>query len=129
MKQQFVPGRRSEMPTTVTFNWNRDAIFERVATAVQAGLEDAGSDAYDIWTGLAPVSDDPRTTGDLRRMFRAPVIAEQINMSLYMEAYARHAKFVELGTIKMGAQAPLRRTAGMVMPRVPMHIRAALMEL
>jgi|SRR5215471_1508171 len=117
------------MPTTVTFNWNREAIFERVALAVQAGLEDAGADAHDIWTGLAPVSDDPRTTGDLRRMFRAPVIAEEVNINLHLEAYAPHAKFVELGTIKMGAQAPLRRTAGMVMPMVPMHIRAALMEL
>jgi len=117
------------MPTTVTFNWNRDAIFERVALAVVNGLEDAGADAHEIWEGLAPVSDDPRTTGDLRRMFRAPVLAGDVNVTLHMEAYARHAKFVELGTIKMGAQAPLRRTAGLVMPAVPGHIRAALMEL
>lgn len=117
------------MPTTVSLHFNRDAIFERVAAAVVSGLEDAGADAHDIWEGLAPVSDDPRTTGDLRRMFRAPVISEEVNVALVLEAYARHAKFVELGTIKMGAQAPLRRTAGMVMPMVPRHIRAALMEL
>jgi hypothetical protein len=119
------------MPPQVTFSfsWNHAALFERVAAAVVAGLEATGKDAFDTWEQTAPISNDERTRGDLRKMFRAPVEAGEFDISLILHAYSREAKFVELGTWKMDAQSPLRRTAGLVMASVPHNIRAELQGL
>jgi hypothetical protein len=117
------------MPIVVTFNWNPSAITERVALAVSGGLEETGREAHGVWESIAPVSDDPRTSGDLRRMFRTPIMSGEHSVTLLLQAYAKHAKFVEFGTVKMPAQAPLRRTAGAVLPSVGRHIREGLAQL
>lgn len=117
------------MPTTVTVKWNASAIRERVAVAVVDGLERVAQEAHTVWEDIAPVGDDPRTSGDLRRMFRAPIIGGEVNVALILNAYAKHAVHVEYGTYKDPVQAPLRRTAGQVIPSIGRHIKAALMEL
>ena len=92
-------------------------------------MEDSGKDAFGIWERTAPISNDPRTKGDLRSMFRAPIEAGEFNVTLTLNAYAPHAVFVELGTVKMPPQSPLRTTAGLVADGVPTKIHHALMEL
>lgn len=114
------------MPISVTFKFNSSAFRERVASAVVGGLERTGKDAFEIWEQVAPVSNDPRTSGDLRSMFRTPITSGEYAVTLTLNAYARHAKFVEFGTIKGDpAQAPLRQTAAVVMYSVPGYIQEA----
>lgn len=116
------------MPIQInSFKWNTDAIRERVASAVVDGLDRV--EARQTWEEVAPISNDPRTRGDLRKMFRAPIVAGEVNVTLTLHAYAREAIHVEFGTYKDPAQAPLRRTAGILIPTISGHIKAAMMEL
>ena len=117
------------MPLTATFNWNVSGIRERVVSAVVDGLDRVGTEARQVWEETAPISNDPRTRGDLRKMFRAPTVGGEVNVALILHAYSRESIHVEYGTFKDPEQAPLRRTAGIIIPGIAGHIRAAMMEL
>lgn len=109
------------MPTPGIVNWNGSQLTTHIVEASIRALTSVEQVGHEYWDVAAPISTDPRSTGDLRRSWFSP---PRINFSnnqvtLTIGASAKHAIYVEYGTYKMPAQSPLRATAGEIVAMLP----------
>jgi len=109
------------VPGTLRFQWNGDAQYERVVTAAVGTAERLGVDATQWWEASAPVGDDPRTSGELKREWFTDIEGHETSVVLTFGSRSRHAIFVELGTGKMTPRAPIRQVAGEIWPMIPYY--------
>lgn len=110
------------------FNWNSLAQVERVASASHDALSRASLDAEMWWDAVAPVGTDPRTSGDLKRMWFSDVVGGEDTITLVFGSLSQHAIYVELGTYKMEPRAPIRQVAGEIMPFIPHYLWESLTD-
>jgi hypothetical protein len=108
------------------FNWYGSEFSAFVDDAMQKALGSGGEFGHAVWDMTAPISDDPRTSGQLRESWDHIVDRFGEGMSLMISANTRYAIYVELGTSKMGPRAPLRTVAGEIVSILPYYIAAEL---
>src|SRR6476646_681927 len=106
------------MPELV--DWNPDAWEARLQAAAFNTLDRIANDAFQWWDLVAPVSDDPRTSGWLKESWFTNISStgQFGQIILHIGASARYAIYVELGTGRMAPRAPLRTVAAEVVPLI-----------
>lgn len=116
------------MPNPGVVNWNGSQLTSHVIDASIRALVSVEQVGHEYWEVAAPVSNDPRTTGDLRKSWFTPprISISDDQITLTIGASARHAIYVEYGTYKMPAQSPLRATAGEIVAMLPYTVAEQL---
>lgn len=114
------------MTGTLKFDWDATGAKERMVLAATVALGYMELDAYNWWDLIAPVGDDPRTSGELKASWFSDVVAGENGVWLTFGAGVRYAIFVELGTGRMPPRAPLRTVAGEVFPFIEPYLQRAL---
>lgn len=110
------------MPDLV--NWNPREWEARVQGAAFNTLDRVANDAHSWWDLVAPVGDDPRTSGDLKGSWFSNISSTGNfgQIVLHIGASVRYAIYVELGTGRMAPRAPLRTVAGEVFPLIEYYL-------
>lgn len=103
------------------FHWNGSQVLEHVTNAANAALSSAAEFGHEYWNMSAPISDDPRTSGDLRRSWFDEITRHGVDLNLTFGAQTRYAIYVELGTSKMAPRAPVRTVAGEIAAIIPSY--------
>ena len=105
----------------MNFTWNGAGVLEHVTNAATRALSSAAEFGHEYWDMSAPISDDPRTSGDLRRSWFDQITRQGVDLNLEFGARTRYAIYVELGTSKMGPRAPVRTVAGEISAIIPSY--------
>lgn len=116
------------MATSGQVTWNTSALEHHAREGVQNALGSASEFGHAYWDATAPVSDDRRTSGDLRRSWDAVVHQAGNGYVLTISANTRYAIYIELGvpSKNMLPRAPLRATAGEISAILPTYLRDEL---
>lgn len=108
------------MTGKMTFQWNALAFRIRARDAAERALTRVAVDAYEWWAFIVPIGKSTKTheAGTLRDSWGSGVLVSLDEVKLYIWADAPYAIYIELGTGVMPPRAPLRNTAGEVIPFV-----------
>ena len=110
----------------MNFRWYGAEFKEFVTNGTSKALGSAGILGKSVWEYTAPISTDPRTTGDLRASWFSSVDSVADQIILTVGSSARYAIYVEFGTSRSTARAPLRKTVGYVTAVIPQYLRNEL---
>lgn len=107
------------MPVPGIVEWT-PTNFQRFArSGARQALGSVEEIGHSYWDMAAPVSNDKRTRGGLKDSWFKEFKENGTSITLIFGASAPYAIFVELGTSKMGPEAPLRTTAGEMVAILP----------
>jgi hypothetical protein len=119
------------------FYWNKKPFMDAVRVTTQDALNDLREPAHAHWLQIAPVGvsrpapkerpEDPsHKAGTLRDSWYAWLRVAQRSSYLCFGAFTRYAYFVEVGTSRMTARSPVRKTSEAIAPMMlPSLFRAA----
>lgn len=103
----------------------------KVQDAAERALHSGEEFGHAYWDMTAPISDDPRTSGDLRRSWFAHVRPRYRKVVLTIGAATRYVVYVELGVPSRGIlpRAPVRTTAGEIAAIMPYYLNQELADI
>lgn len=111
-------------------HWDNLPVLGHVGKGVHNALSSAAEYGHAYWDSTVPVSNDPRTSGDLQRSWGQEIHPSPTGYRLRISANTRYAIYVELGAPAkgMGPRAPLRATGGEIAAILESYLKIELSD-